>query len=257
MHFASNRSSWFNIVTVNQKQVDTLDQLHKDFRAKARREKALFLQRYFKTGPGEYGQGDLFIGVMVPETRSIARQYRDLPLAEIEELLHAKIHEERLAALIILEHQFKKGDQAEKKAILDLYLRNTGYINNWDLVDESAATIVGAYLLLHPNKQLLTRLARSKSLWERRMAIIATFAFIKQGKPEETLRIATMLLKDDHDLIHKAVGWMLREVGARCSPDILETFLKQHSKTMPRTMLRYAIEHFSPEKRQQYLKKLT
>ena len=231
-----------------------VDQLRKDLRSYARREKALFLQTYFKTGPGEYGEGDLFLGVTMGDSRKIARQYEALPLAELKQLLSSKVHEERVVALLIMTRQFEKGDGAVKKRLFDFYLKHTKWVNNWDLVDQSAPTIVGEYLFLDPHKALLTRLAASISLWERRIAIIATLAFIKQGKPEETLRLAELLLHDPHDLIHKAVGWMLREVGARCSREALEDFLKKHYRTMPRTMLRYAIEHFPKERQQAYLR---
>ena len=208
---------------------------------------------YFKTAEGQYGFGDVFIGVSVPNQRAIAKNYRDLPLVEVEKLLQSKIHEERLTASIILVDQFKKADDATKKDIYDFYLRNTRYINNWDIIDGSAGYIVGEYLV-GKDKSVLTKLAKSDSIWERRMAIISTFAFIMRGEPTETLKIAAILVLDDHDLIQKAVGWMLREVGKRCSQEAEEDFLKEHYKTMPRTMLRYAIERFDEPKRQAYMK---
>jgi len=228
--------------------------------------KAKLLSGFFKTGPGEYGAGDVFIGVMVPQTRRIAKQFCNLPVSEIKKILSSKIHEERLCALLILVHNFSKGDEMKKKDLYNLYLSQTKYINNWDLVDLSAPNIVGAYLyhsLIRANKRMvgpalgvlhaLTPLARSESIWERRIAVLATFTFIKNGRAEEALHIADILLHDSHDLIHKAVGWMLREVGKRCSVNVLEEYLHSRYKIMPRTMLRYAIEHFPKEKRGRYL----
>ncbi len=235
--------------------------LRKELKAKANPEKAKILQRFFKTGKGEYGEGDIFLGISVPETRIIAQKYKDLKFKEIEELLKSKIHEERLTALLILVHQFHgayiNGNKITKKEIFNFYLKNTKYINNWDLVDLSAPKIIGEYLfglgLINETKQTLYRLAKSKNLWERRIAILATYAFIRKNKFGEILKISEMLLDDKHDLIHKAVGWMLREVGKR-SQTTLEKFLKTHYRKMPRTMLRYAIERFSEEKRRGYLK---
>lgn len=215
--------------------------------------KAIGVARFFKTGKGEYGEGDIFLGITVPETRVVAKQYKDLSLKEIEELLQSKIHEERLLALIILVNQFTIADETKQKQIFDMYLANTKYINNWDLVDLSAEYIIGEYLM-NKSKNILKKLAQSKSIWERRIAIMATFQFIKQKQYEYTFIIAKMLLKDEHDLIQKAVGWMLREVGKRISEAIEETFLQQHYQQMPRTMLRYAIERFDEKKRKKYLK---
>ncbi len=214
--------------------------------------KAIGVARFFKTGKGEYGEGDVFLGITVPEIRLIAKKCAALTLKEIQKLLQSKIHEERLLALIILVNQFKKADEDKQKQIFDLYLSNTKYINNWDLVDISAEYIVGGYLI-NRSKNSLKKLAQSKSIWERRIAIIATFQFIKQKQHEQTFIIAEILLKDEHDLIHKAVGWMLREIGKRISEAIEETFLQQHYQQMPRTMLRYAIERFEEEKRKKYL----
>ena len=214
--------------------------------------KAIGVARFFKTGKGEYGEGDMFLGITVPQIRIVAKQCKDLSLKEMEKLLQSKIHEERLLALIILVNQFKKADEDKQKQIFDLYLSNTKYINNWDLVDVSAEYIVGGYLI-DRSKTILKTLAQSKLLWERRIAIIATFQFIKQKQHEHTFIIAKILLRDDHDLIHKAVGWMLREVGKRISEAIEETFLQQHYQQMPRTMLRYAIERFEEKKRKKYL----
>ena len=215
-------------------------------------QKAIGVARFFKTGKGEYGEGDIFLGITVPQIRIVAKQCKDLSLKEIQKLLQSKIHEERLLALIILVNQFKKADEGNQKQIFDLYLSNTKYINNWDLVDCSAEYIVGGYLM-NRSKNILKLLAQSNLLWERRIAIMATFHFIKQKQHEHTFTIAKILVKDEHDLIHKAVGWMLREVGKRISEAIEETFLQQHYQQMPRTMLRYAIERFDEKKRKKYL----
>lgn len=226
--------------------------LQQQLKKLANPKKAIDVARFFKTGKGEYGEGDVFLGITVPEIRIVAKQYKDLSLKEIQKLLQSKIHEERLLALIILVNQFKQADEDKQQQIFDLYLSNTKYINNWDLVDASAEYIVGAYLIKR-SKTILKTLAQSKSLWERRIAIIATFQFIKQKQHEHTFIIAKILLRDDHDLIHKAVGWMLREVGKRISEAIEETFLQQYYQQMPRTMLRYAIERFDEKKRKKYL----
>jgi 3-methyladenine DNA glycosylase AlkD len=208
--------------------------------------------RFFKTGKGEYGEGDIFIGVTVPQVRKVVKKYIDLPLAEIEHLLCSKEHEFRLAALLLLVARFSKASPHERAQIHALYLKRIAWVNNWDLVDSSAEYLVGAYLEGR-SKKLLTTLARSKNLWERRIAIIATFHDIKRGTYHETFRITQILLIDPHDLIHKAVGWMLREVGKRCGQAVEEGFLRQHYQAMPRTMLRYAIERFNPELRKKYL----
>jgi 3-methyladenine DNA glycosylase AlkD len=223
----------------------------RDLRALANPADAQFLQRFFKTGPGEYGEGDVFLGIRVPQTRDVAKKYRDLPLAEIRKLLHAREHEARLVALVILTLQYPKADAAQKQKIFDFYLANTRYINNWDLVDSSAGRIVGAHLYGR-DTALLDELAASDLLWDRRIAIIATQYFIAKGEFKDTLRIATKLLGDEHDLIHKAVGWMLREVGKK-DEKVLMAFLDRHHRTMPRTMLRYAIERFEPAVRSSYL----
>jgi 3-methyladenine DNA glycosylase AlkD len=214
---------------------------------------AAILARFFKTGPGDYGEGDVFAGIKVPAQRKLAKEFSGLPLPEIERLLHSKIHEGRLIALLILVQQFTNADAKGRKSIYDLYLTNTRQINNWDLVDLSAPQIVGGYLENRSRKPLY-RLVKSKSLWERRISILATHWFIRQGDFEDTLQIAKLLLGDEHDLIHKAVGWMLREVGKR-DVAILEAFLDQYCRVMPRTMLRYAIEKFDEKKRKAYLKR--
>ena len=215
-------------------------------------EHAAISQRFFKTGPGEYGEGDVFIGIRVPVLRKLTGEFKNLPVHEAEILLQSPIHEERLLAILLFVHIFKKGDDDIKKTIYHLYLKSTEFINNWDLVDTSAEHIVGAYLM-DKNKRPLYRLAKSRQLWERRIAIMATFHFVKHHEFSETLKISNLLLCDRHDLIHKATGWMLREIGKR---DLRteETFLKAHYKKMPRTMLRYAIEKFPENRRQRYLK---
>jgi len=214
------------------------------------KKKARDLQRFFKTGPGEYGEGDIFIGVKVPILRKIARKYKVIKLSEIKKLLHSSIHEERFLSLVLLINVYDKS--TEKKKLYEFYLKNTRYINSWDLVDTSAEHIVGAYLK-DKSKDPLYILTKSKSLWDRRIAIISTFHYIKQRCFDTTLNISQMLISDKEDLIHKAVGWMLREVGNRHMPTE-EKFLKEHYKKMPRVMLRYAIEKFPELKRKKYLK---
>jgi 3-methyladenine DNA glycosylase AlkD len=209
------------------------------------------LQRFFKTGPGEYAEGDVFIGVTVPNLRQVCRECRDAAIPDIVPLLGSAVHEERLLALLLLVEAFKRGAEEGKREIYRLYLANTKYINNWDLVDSSAPHIVGAWLFTR-SRSPLRRLARSSSVWERRIAIIATQFFIRSGDFEETFRIADMLLADRHDLIHKAVGWMLREVGNR-SPKAERAWLESRYPRMPRTMLRYAIEKFPEAERRRYL----
>ncbi|HET7221510.1 MAG TPA: DNA alkylation repair protein [Vicinamibacterales bacterium] len=209
------------------------------------------LQRFFKTGPGQYGAGDRFIGVKVPGVRAVCRDCHGLPLTEIRTLLRSPIHEERLLALLVLVEAFARGDAAQRRRIYDFYLRHTAFINNWDLVDASAAQIVGVWLR-DRSKSPLAALARSPSLWQRRIAIIATFDYIRNGRLDETFRIADILLRDEHDLIHKAVGWMLREAGKRDGAAV-RRFLAARYAIMPRTMLRYAIERFPESERKRYL----
>ncbi len=228
------------------------EDVRKRLRKLASREKAEIAQRFFKTGPGEYGEGDVFIGVRVPELRRLAKDFQDLSLTEIRKLVRSEIHEERLVGLLILVRTYPKADSKVQERIYDFYLGHLRFVNNWDLVDSSAEHVVGAFLR-DKDKKPLYRLARSKILWERRVAIMATFHFIKREEFSETLKIAEMLLSDEEDLIHKAVGWMLREVGNR-DMAVEERFLKKHYKGMPRTMLRYAIERFPEPKRQRYLK---
>lgn len=215
---------------------------------------AIILQRFFKTGKGEYGEGDIFYGIKVPEQRTIAKQFKDLVLDDLKTLILSKVHEERLIAAFILVDQFKRGDEKKKKIVFDFYIKNRKGINNWDLVDLSAPKIVGAYLI-DKEKELLYKFANSKDLWEKRISMISTQAFIREHFFEDTLNISKILLNDKNDLIHKAVGWMLREVGNR-DLETEEEFLKKHYKKMPRTMLRYAIEKFPEPKRLNYLKGL-
>lgn len=206
---------------------------------------------FFKTEKGAYGEHDVFCGVTVPEQRLVAKQYKSLPLSEIQKLLQSKIHECRLTALIILANQAKRASEKTRGDIAKFYLSNTKHVNNWDLVDTSARDALGTHLL-RGDRKVLYKLARSKNLWERRIAIIATQAFIAQHDFSDTLKIAKVLLHDKHDLIHKAVGWMLREVGNR-APEVEKRFLDGHAKSMPRTMLRYAIEKFPERERKKYL----
>lgn len=229
----------------------TLQHIRQDLRSIASKERALSNARFFKTGKGEHGEGDEFLGITVPDIRSIAKKYSSVSLNDIKILLHSKIHEERLTALLILVEEYTKCPK-ERKNIVDFYCNNTQYINNWDLVDLSADKILGRYLFEQKDTTLLKALSQSQHLWERRIAVIATFYFVKQNHYTTTIDIATQLLQDKHDLIHKAVGWMLREVGKR-DQIVLEKFLQQYAKTMPRTMLRYAIEKFPQEKRKSYL----
>jgi len=230
----------------------SLKQIRKELRETGSKKHAKTLQWFFKTGPGEYAEGDIFLGLKMHQTRKIATKYADLSLNETTQLLKSKIHEERLAALLILKERFAKADEVIKKKIYEIYLQNTKHINNWDLVDLSAEHIVGSFLM-NKNKLPLYRLARSPLLWDRRISILSTFHYIKNQKFNDTLRIAKILISDKHDLIHKAVGWMLREVGKR-NLAAEERFLKKLNRQMPRTMLRYAIERFPEPKRLTYLK---
>lgn len=227
--------------------------IRKKLKGYSSKKKAVILSRFFKTGRGEYAEGDIFIGVMVPQTREVVKEYKDMDLAEAMKLLRSRIHEERLAALLILVSKFKRACAEDKANIYDLYLKNSDFINNWDLVDSSAHHIVGGFLK-DRSKDKLYDLASSKNLWERRISIIATFNFIRDGRFDEALKIADRLMNDKEDLIHKAVGWMLREVGKR-NTRVLESFLDKRRKKMPRTMLRYAIEKFPESKRRRYLNK--
>lgn len=216
-------------------------------------EKAKVLQGFFKTGKGEYGEGDIFLGITVPQSRIVARKYLHSKLADIQKLLRSRIHEHRLVGLLILADKFRKGDGKEKQRIAGFYLKSTSRVNNWDLVDMSADKILGEYLL-DKRRGLLRKLAKSKSLWERRIAVVSTFAFIKRGQLKDTFAITEALMADKHDLIQKACGWMLREAGKKNCKE-MEAFLRKHRKTMPRTMLRYAIERFSKKRKEFYMKK--
>ena len=208
-------------------------------------------QWYFKTGPGEYGEGDVFVGIPVPTLRKLSREYGSLPLPETVSLLRSEIHEARLLALLMLVRAYGGANAAQREEIFRLYLENTRFINNWDLVDSSAPYIVGPHLLGR-SREALRALAGSSLLWERRIAVLATFCYIKEGDFSESLHIAGALLRDPEDLIHKAIGWMLREIG-RKDQAAEEGFLKKHYRDMPRTMLRYAIERFPENLRRQYL----
>ena len=227
--------------------------IQKEIRANADPAKAKILQNFFKTAKGQYGHGDRFLGVTVPVLRKIAKKYIEMDLDDAIRLLESSYHEERFAALLILMEKFRKSDHHEKEKIFKIYLRNTAHINSWDLVDISAEHIIGAYLE-EREKNILFDLAKSNSIWERRISILSTFGYIKKKEYLLTLELAEILINDDQDLIHKAVGWMLREIGKRCSVDVLREFLKEKYKKMPRTMLRYAIERFEEAERIKYLK---
>ena len=220
-----------------------LDGLRAELREAAEPERVPDLQRFFKTGPGGYGEGDVFLGVRVPAVRAVARRHAGLDPEDVTELLRSPVHEERLAALVILVRRFDRTDERERQRVFGLYLQNTAHVNGWDLVDASAPHIVGAHLLGRggADRRILDHLTWSPSIWERRIAIMSTFAFVRAGEYDETLRLARSLLNDEHDLIHKATGWMLREVGKR-DEQLLVRFLQRHGGDMPRTMLRYAVE---------------
>jgi len=225
-----------------------LSNLKQDLKKLSNPEKAKILQGFFKTGKGQYGEGDIFLGITVPQSRSIAKKYSSLELNKTQQLLNSKIHEERLIALFILIENYPNN----QKEIFNFYLSKTKQINNWDLVDLSAPKIVGKFLKDKP-REILYELAKSKNLWEKRIAIVSTYTFIRDNDFEDTFKISEILLNDKHDLIHKAVGWMLREIGKR-NQEILETFLKQNYNRLPRTTLRYAIERFEETKRKDYVK---
>jgi len=220
----------------------------------ARTNDVTVLGRFFKTGEGQYGAGDVFIGVRVPDTRKVCKAFAELSLGEIEKLLASAIHEHRLAAVILLGNKYKKAGATERKEIYDAYLAAVyaGQINNWDIVDTSAEFIVGEYLADKP-RGLLFELAASPDVWQRRVAVLSSFAFIKKGDASTTLKLAGLLLHDDHDLIQKAVGWMLREIGKRCDRLLLLKFLDAYAAEMPRTMLRYSIEHLAPAQKKAYM----
>ena len=224
-----------------------LDDLRRELREAAEPERVETLQRFFKTGPGGYGQGDVFLGVRVPAARAVARRFDGMEIGGVLDLLCSPIHEERLVALVCLVRRYERGDKEERHRVYNLYIENTAHVNNWDLVDISAPHIVGTHLF-DRTRGILDRLARSGSLWERRISIMATFTFIRAGDYGDTLRLACALLRDEHDLVHKAVGWMLREVGKR-DETLLVNFLERHSPEMPRTMLRYSVERLDPQTR--------
>ena len=226
--------------------------IHNDLLQLANEQIAEHSQRFFKTGKGEYGEGDIFLGIRVPLLRKLVKKYRGISITEVRKLLHSKFHEERLLAVLMLVQLFKSADESVQKQVYDLYLENTEFINNWDIVDISASNIVGAHLY-EKDKAPLYDLVQSKNLWERRISIISTFYFIRQNEFDDTLKLAKILLNDKEDLIHKAVGWMLREVGKR-EIEFEEEFLQEHYKIMPRTMLRYAIEKFTETSRKMYLR---
>ncbi len=230
-----------------------LEQIFEDTKKISNPEKAKQLMKFFKTGKGEYGEGDLFLGIQVPEIRKIAKKYLEISFFDLTKLISDKYHEHRLLALLFLVQKYKKiKTTKEKKEIIDFYLKNTKYINNWDLVDLSAPYLTGDYFL-EKDKKILYDFVKSKNIWEKRIAIISTYCFIKNNNFEDTLRMSLLLLTDKHDLIHKAVGWMLREVGKK-NKKVETEFLNQYYKQMPRTMLRYAIEKFPEKERQFYLK---
>ena len=229
----------------------SVKQIHDELQKLASPQDAQQLQRFFKTGKGQYGEGDQFLGIRVPVLRKLAKKYNGLLADDASLLLCSIYHEERALALIMMVDRFKKGSLVDKEAVYRLYISHTTYINNWDLVDISAEHVVGAYLL-DRDRSLLYSMAASENLWERRIAVMSTFHFIRKQQFSDTLAISEILLKDKHDLIHKATGWMLREIGKR-DQDVEETFLKKHYLKMPRTMLRYAIEKFPEEKRLKYL----
>ena len=238
----------------NREQAASLAQVRRELARRSDPKVAATLLRFFKTGPGEYSEHDLFRGIRVPMLRELSRTFRSLSVGDTVKLLQSKWHEDRLLALLLLVRRFRAGDESERAEIYRLYLANTHRINNWDLVDSSAPQIVGAFVR-DKSRQPLRQLARSSDLWERRIAILATFDFIRQDDFEETLWIARMLLRDTHDLIHKAVGWMLREVEQR-DVATARRFLDDHAARMPRLMLRYAIEKFSEDEPQKYLRRV-
>lgn len=209
--------------------------------------------RFFKTGPGDYAEGDKFIGVSVPDARKVAIKFKSLPLSESKKLIESAIHEERLSALLVLIEQFEKADAKKQEEIFNFTIKHRAFINNWDLVDGAAPAIIGAYLWQR-DRSLLLKLAESKILWERRIAMVSCLYFIREKESSFALQIAEILLEDKHDLMHKALGWMLREIGKNCGKNILTAFLKKHYKNLPRTALHYAIEHFPPAERKAWLK---
>lgn len=231
----------------------TVKEIYKELEALSTPEKKEFLPYFFKTGKGQYGEGDKFIGVVVPDTRKIAKKYKAMPFEEVTRLLENEYHECRLCALLILVERFKKASEAERKEIVDFYMAHTHRINNWDLVDLSAKDIVGEYLV-DKDRSVLYKLVKSSLLWDQRIAVVCTYAFIRRGDLKDIFALSELLLNYKHDLMHKATGWMLREAGKK-DIEQLRKFLDKHHQIMPRTMLRYAIEKLSPEERAHYMKK--
>ena len=228
-------------------------ELEKELKSHENPEKKKVLQRFFKTGKGQYGEGDVFLGITVPQQRAICKKY-DLDFEDIERLLHSEIHEFRLCALLILARKFEKADKKGRGRIVKFYLENAKRINNWDLVDLSSHEILGEYLVDKKDRKILYKLAKSQNLWKKRIAIVSTYALIRRGEVKDTLMLAELLMNDKHDLLHKAVGWMLREAGKR-NLGALEEFLEKWAHKMPRTMLRYSIEKFDGKTRKKYMGK--
>lgn len=229
-------------------------EIQRAIRKKADPKRAKSLQRYFKTGPGEYGEGDVFLGLSVPQCREVAKLHKDLPLKDVQTLLKSEFHEERLiAGLILVQVSSNEKDPKKIERTAKFYLKNTKRFNNWDLVDLTAYSVLGPYFEKR-SRQDLYKLARSKNIWERRIAMMTTFYFIRNGDGEDALKIAKILMKDTHDLIHKVSGWMLREVGKRVGRASLLQFLDENAAHMPRTMLRYSLEHMSPAQKRKYMK---
>ena len=230
-----------------------IDKILKELKSKKNPAQAIHLSRFFKTGKGQYGEGDVFWGLKVPVTREIVKKFKEASLKDIQELLNSKVHEHRLTGLLILVEKYKKGE--DKKKIYDFYLKNTKNINNWDLVDLTAPNIVGNFLLENKKeRKVLYSLVKSKDLWERRISILSTFTLLRNKEYEDVLKVSEILLNDKHDLIHKAVGWMLRELGKR-DKDVEIEFLEKYCKVMPRTMLRYSLEKFDSKEKEKYMKK--
>ena len=249
-----SKNEIFCILRVKAKFFNMPNQVQKllsDLKVASNSQKAKLLGGFFKSGKGQYGEGDIFLGIYVPIQRAIAKKYEGLEFNDLESLLKSKIHEHRLVALFILVSKFKKGDNKIKEKIFKFYLKNIKGVNNWDLVDQSAPNIIGQWIQDKP-KDILYKLARSNNLWEKRIAILSTLAFIREKKFEDTIKISEILMNDKHDLIHKSVGWMLREVGKK-EEAVLIKFLNKHTTKMPRTMLRYSIEKFNQETRKYYL----
>ena len=233
--------------------METAKQIQKELKGLANNKKAKILQGFFKTGKGEYGEGDIFLGIMMPKQRMVSKKFKDASIIEVEKLLKGKIHEERMVALLILVLKYEEGSDKEKERIFNSYLKNIKYINNWDLVDVTCPRIIGHYLF-DKNRDVLYKLVKSKNLWERRIAIVSTAFFIRNNDFKDTIKISEILLKDKHDLIHKATGWMLREVGKK-DEKALTSFLDKYYNKMVRTTLRYSIERLDEKKRKYYLNK--